>query len=94
VENYLLIGDVSLDRDKNKALSVFDIDYDNEFELDNRKITATTITNTHKLNSTSDVSVVMRMHFVVHTYLNLFVSDEAGNDVIGYQIKSRNGTTM
>jgi len=70
------------------------MDYDNQFELDNREITATSITNTQKLNANSDITVAMRMHFVVHTFLNLYVCDESNNDVIGCNIKQRNGTTM
>lgn len=73
VENYLLIGDVSLNRDKNKQVSQFDLTEDVEFELDNRTITAKSISNVDSLNASSELTVVMRMHFQVNTFLNMYV---------------------
>lgn len=88
----MLIGNVSLDRDKNKAVSNFELTEDTEFQLDNRTILASAITNSTDLNSSSELSIVMRMHFVVHTFINLYVTD-GENEIIGIKSKERNGST-
>lgn len=75
VENVLLVGDVSLNREKNKQVSQFDLTEDVEFQLDDRTITAKAISNVDNLNATSEISVVMRMHFLVNTFLNMYVEN-------------------
>lgn len=75
VENYLLIGNVSLNRDKNKQVSQFDLTEDVEFLLDDRTITAKAISNVDNLNASSEITVVMRMHFLVNTFLNMYITN-------------------
>ena len=86
VENFMLVGDVSLNREKNKAVSHFEQESDVEFMLDERPIKGTSITNKQSLNADSQINVVMRMHFVMHTFLNLLVTDQEANEIIGYRI--------
>lgn len=96
VENFLLVGDVSLDRSKNKPETDFIKEEDQEVTVDEGLVVkCDQIASVRDLmQGQARVRVLMRMHFLVHTYINLYVWDpENEAELVGYRMRERSQAT-
>ena len=94
IENFLLCGDVSLDRAKNKPVEEYMYEDDTPLEFDGKEIKVKQIAKIKDISMQSEAVLMMRLHFMVHTFLNVYVWDpESKAEVFGYRINERNMST-
>lgn len=85
---------MSLDRTKNKQVTKFSQQKDVETVVNGKHILATQIQDESIQDGSALCTLVSRMHFAVHTYLNLTLENTTSNDVlIGHKVKERNLAT-
>ena len=76
VENYLLCGDMGLDRTVNKPETDYLLEKDQEVKINGEIINCDMIGHIPTINSVPNVQVVMRLHFLVHSWINMYIVKE------------------
>lgn len=91
VENIMLLGDVKIDRRENKPVTEFMFEDDQPIEFNGKEIKVKQIAKINDIGVKSESVLIMRMHFLIHTFINLYVWDpKVKAEVMGYRIFERN----
>ena len=83
VDTFFLAGDVSLDRTKNTPSTKFSYLDQIEMNVNGKNVVGHYIQH-NDITSESLATLVLRMYFVVHSYLNLTIVDEDNQILFGH----------
>ncbi len=83
VENILLCGDISLDRTKNLDKDEYLIENETSLLINGQSILGKQY-SAKNINGKQYALVVMRLHFMVHTYLNLTIQNSSKEVLYGH----------
>ena len=93
-ETFFLCGDVSLERDKNRPATEFTRREGTPYVVNGKEIVGTHIEHFKSLNLQAKSQLVVRLHFAVHSFINLYVWDpKKEEEVLGWKIKQINPST-
>ena len=90
----MLCGDVSLNRDLNVPVDSFMVMRDQCLILDGKEFNHTMIAHNDFLQNDSEGLILLRLHFVVHSFINLYVEDPVTRkEVAGQKLTTINQST-
>lgn len=76
MKSFVLIGDVSIDRSKNTPVTNFMLQENQEVNINNQIVTVDQLgCLANKNNQNLRVKLVMRMDFLVNTFINMYLVD-------------------
>ena len=75
----MLCGDVSLDREHNVPVDNFKVMKDQSLSLDGKEFVHTMIAHRDFMQEKSTGLILLRLHFVAHSFINLYIEDPKTN---------------
>ena len=91
----MLCGDVNTNRELNEPIDNFMVAKDQCLTLDNQDFLHTSIAHHEFLSLSAKGLILLRLHFVVHSFMNLYVLDPKTNkEVVGTKIRKFNQSTI
>ena len=94
VENFVLCGDVSLDRTQNIPVDNYLLESDQVIKVDDKDVKCEQIGQVKTMSNDARARLVMRLHFLVHSYINMYVwCPESKQEVVGYRMTERSQAT-